>query len=114
AVVLQDLGLPPDPPGVSAGFATLREVLSLAPHTKVIVCTGNADKDNALKAIAAGAYDYCQKPLDMELLAHIFDRAFRLAAIAAPVREMARQGHSSPLPDVVTSDAGMMRACRVV
>jgi two-component system NtrC family response regulator len=113
-VVLQDLGLPPDPAGVSEGFATLKEILALAPHTKVIVCTGNADRDNALRAIAAGAYDFCLKPLDTELLGHIFDRAFRLAAIEAQVRELAMQARSSPLPGVFTSDPGMMRACRVV
>ena len=44
-VVLQDLGLPPDPDGVSEGMATLKEILSLAPRTKVIVVTGNADRD---------------------------------------------------------------------
>ena len=39
-VVLQDLGLPPDAEGVAEGFATLKEILSLAPHTRVIVITG--------------------------------------------------------------------------
>ena len=43
-VVLQDLGLPPDPEGVTEGMATLLEILKLAPHTKVIVVTGQDDK----------------------------------------------------------------------
>ena len=42
-VVLQDLGLPPNPEGVEEGLATLSEILKLAPHTKVIVVTGNGD-----------------------------------------------------------------------
>ena len=42
-VVLQDLGLPPDAEGVSEGMRdAASEILSLAPHTKVIVVTGNA------------------------------------------------------------------------
>ena len=52
AVILQDLGLPPKPEGVEEGFATLVETLKLAPHTKVIVVTGNGDQENALTAEA--------------------------------------------------------------
>jgi two-component system NtrC family response regulator len=114
AVVLQDLGLPPDPAGVSEGFATLQEVLALAPYTKVIVVTGNADKDNALRAVALGAYDFCQKPLDIDLLRHIVDRAFRLHALERQNRELQAQQQSSPLNGLITSDAGMLRACRMV
>ena len=50
-VVTLDLGLPPDPSNASEGLATLEEILALAPQTKVIVVTGNNDKQNALKAI---------------------------------------------------------------
>lgn len=114
AVVLQDLGLPPDPAGVAEGFATLREILALAPHTKVIVATGNADRNNGLNAIAAGAYDFCQKPLDVDLLGIILDRAFRVAALEQQNRELQQQRQSSPLPGVITSDSGMMRVCRMI
>src|SRR5512138_827032 len=51
AVVLQDLGLPPDAEGVSEGMQTLLETLKLAPTTKVIVVTGQLDKRNAVKAV---------------------------------------------------------------
>lgn len=47
-VVLQDLGLPPDPEGVSEGLATLQEILALRPETKVIVVTGHGDQENAV------------------------------------------------------------------
>ena len=43
-VAIMDLGLPPDPDGVSEGFATLEEVLRIAPQTKVIVVTGNGER----------------------------------------------------------------------
>ena len=64
-VVLQDLGLPPDDEGVEEGLACLRDILRLAPHTKVIVVTGNGQRDNALRAVAQGAYDFYQKPVDV-------------------------------------------------
>ena len=57
-VVLLDLGLPPDPGGVTEGLATLTEILSMTPETKVIVVTGDNDRANAVKAIALGAYDF--------------------------------------------------------
>lgn len=60
-VVLLDLGLPPDPGGVTEGLATLSEILVISPQTKVIVVTGDNDRSNAVKAIGLGAYDFYQK-----------------------------------------------------
>ncbi|MCB1743428.1 MAG: response regulator, partial [Gammaproteobacteria bacterium] len=60
-VVTLDLGLPPDPANASEGLRLLGEILTLAPHTKVIVVTGNDDRENAVKAVAGGAYDFYQK-----------------------------------------------------
>ena len=42
AVVTLDLGLPPDPDGVSEGFAALESILTLTPETKVIVASAMA------------------------------------------------------------------------
>ncbi|HLL59772.1 MAG TPA: response regulator, partial [Allosphingosinicella sp.] len=49
AVVTLDLGLPPDPDGVSEGFATLETILSLKPDTKVIVASGHGARESALR-----------------------------------------------------------------
>ena len=75
AVVLQDLGLPPDEAGVEEGFATIQEILQLSPDTKIIVVTGYHDYDNALRAIALGAYDFYQKPVNTDILDLIVQRA---------------------------------------
>ncbi|MBD1390522.1 PEP-CTERM-box response regulator transcription factor [Neiella sp. HB171785] len=80
-VVTLDLGLPPDEANASEGLATLQEILELAPKTKVIVITGNDDKDNALKAIAMGALDFYQKPIDADTLNVIVSRAFFVAGV---------------------------------
>ena len=63
-VVTLDLGLPPDPDGVTEGFATLAEMLALKPDLKVIVASGHGAHDSALRAIAAGAWDFYQKPIE--------------------------------------------------
>ena len=78
AVVILDLGLPPDPANVSEGMATLQQILELAPHTKVIVSTGNDEHETAVQAIGMGAYDFLPKPVDATQLQLIVARAFRL------------------------------------
>ena len=80
-VVTLDLGLPPDAEGTSEGFGSLKQILSKAPHTKVIVITGNTDRENALKAVQMGAYDYYLKPVDMNEIKVIIKRAFHLSEI---------------------------------
>jgi two-component system, NtrC family, response regulator len=66
AVVTLDLGLPPDPDGTSEGFAVLDEIMALKPETKVIVATGHGARESALGAIERGAYDFYQKPVDID------------------------------------------------
>ncbi|WP_440874892.1 PEP-CTERM-box response regulator transcription factor [Thalassotalea sp. PLHSN55] len=87
-VVTLDLGLPPDEANATEGLAALQEILTIAPHTKVIVITGNEDRTNALKAIAAGAYDFYQKPIDSDVINVIISRAFTLATIEQENRDM--------------------------
>lgn len=78
-VITLDLGLPPDADNVSEGIATLKEILSLSPRTKIIVITGNDEKDIALEAIEIGAHDFYQKPIDDDILTVIVNRAFGIA-----------------------------------
>src|SRR6185503_12102029 len=61
-VVLLDLGLPPRPAEPVEGLAALSEILSYDNLAKVIIISGQGEKDNALQAIGAGAYDFLPKP----------------------------------------------------
>ncbi|TWX74071.1 PEP-CTERM-box response regulator transcription factor [Colwellia sp. C1TZA3] len=87
-VITLDLGLPPDAANASEGLAALQEMLTIAPHSKVIVITGNDDRIHALAAISAGAYDFYQKPIETDVINVIVARAFSLAAIEAENRKM--------------------------
>ena len=112
-VVLQDLGLPPDPEGVREGLETLREILALAPHTKVIVVTGNDDRENAVRAVAMGAYDFYQKPIDTDVLRLIVQRAFHMYALEQENRTLQRRHTASPLEGIIAverSDARVSAA----
>jgi len=112
AVVTMDLGLPPDPDGSTEGLATLQQILALAPDTRVIVLTGNQDHGNAVKAIAMGAYDFHQKPVDPEVLNLVIQRAFFLHKLQQENRRMQQASADSPLGGVVSRDPGMLKVCR--
>ena len=111
-VAIMDLGLPPDPDGVSEGFATLEEVLKLAPRTKAVVVTGNGARKNALKAIASGAYDFCEKPVDIEVLRTIIDRALNLSRLEDENRRLANAPTRSSIERIVTANTAMLKVCR--
>jgi len=87
-MVLLDLGLPPCENGTEEGFRLLEEILKHSPNIKVIVITGNAERENALKAIQTGAYDFYQKPLCLEELRVIINRAFQLFNIEEENRRL--------------------------
>jgi two-component system NtrC family response regulator len=87
-VVSLDLGLPPDADGASEGLRVLEEVLAAGKNTKVIVVSGNEDRSNALAAVGLGAYDFCQKPIELDTLKIILQRAFHLAELEAENRRL--------------------------
>ena len=113
AIVLQDLGLPPDPDGVEEGFATISELLSVAPSTKIIVVTGREGREHALRAIALGAYDFCQKPVDTQVLLLIIDRARRIYELEQDNRRLAGDP-SLVLEGVIAASEPMLKVCRLV
>ena len=113
-VVLQDLGLPPEPEGVEEGFKTLRETLKLAPHTKIIVVTGHGDQQNALTAVGEGAYDFYEKPVDTDTMKLLVERAFNIAELEAENRKLLSQVSESPLDGIVAASEGMLAVCRMI
>ena len=113
-VVLQDLGLPPDAEGVTEGMATLQEILRIAPRTKVIVVTGNADRDNAVRSIGYGAWDFYSKPVDTDVLKLIVERAFHIARLEADNERLREVQAAMPLGGIVATDASMQKVCRMV
>ena len=113
-IVIMDLGLPPDPDGVSEGLATLEEILRIAPATKVIVVTGNGERRNALKAVSLGAYDFCEKPVELEVLRTIIERGLNLHRLEDENRRLAAMPARSPIERIVTANQAMLKVCRDV
>ncbi|MFP4390223.1 MAG: PEP-CTERM-box response regulator transcription factor [Desulfococcaceae bacterium] len=103
-VATLDLGLPPAPDSPREGFRLLEELPQLSPHAKVIVITGNAERENALRAVALGAVDFYSKPLDLDVLRVILARTFRMAELESANRQLREERGES------ASFCGMMGA----
>ena len=113
-VVLLDLGLPPDPGGVTEGLATLQEIQSLAPETKVIIVTGDNDRANAVKAIGLGAYDFYQKPVEQEVLTLMVDRAYRVHELEVENRRLHQAHANEPMNGIIAASPQMLKVCRTI
>ncbi len=88
AVSLLDLGLPPRPNDPDEGLKTLSALLAIDPLAKVIIVSGQAEKQNALRAVGAGAYDFLCKPVDMEELKLVLQRSVYVAELEQEYRAM--------------------------
>ena len=81
SVVLLDLGLPPNPGNPEEGLAILSDLLALNRLVKVVIVSGQGEKENALRAIGNGAYDFLSKPVEMEEVKFLLKRCFHVAQL---------------------------------
>jgi two-component system NtrC family response regulator len=86
--VLLDLGLPPHPGNPEEGLATLSELLALDRLAKIIVITGQSEKEIALRAIGSGAYDFLCKPVEMDELNILLKRCLHVSRLEREFAEM--------------------------
>jgi len=86
--VLLDLGLPPSPGTPEEGLRALSELTAMDDLAKIIIITGQGEKDIAMKAIGAGAYDFLGKPLEMDELRLTLRRCFHVGRLEREFRQM--------------------------
>ena len=110
-VVLLDLGLPPDPHGPSEGLAALDTIMAEAPATKVIVMSGQTQREYAVQAVARGAYDFYQKPIEVETLNLIVERAYHVFSLEEDNRRLIDGKASAPIPGLITTNTDMLALC---
>ena len=115
-VVTLDLGLPPDPDGTSEGLAVLDAIMAMKPDTKVVVASGHGARESALQAIERGAYDFYQKPVDIEKLGLIVGRAVKLGQIEKENRRLsAKVGEEKTvLGNMITAAPEMAKVARTI
>ena len=115
-VVTLDLGLPPDPDGTREGFRTLKAIVEAKPDTKVIVVSGHGERASALTAIASGAWDFYQKPIDIDALGLIVARAFHVRELEVENARLESQGASDNrvLGGMITGAPEMLKVARTI
>ena len=109
SLVTLDLGLPPDAEGVTEGLSALEQFLEVNPLVKVVVITGNQDRANAVKAIQLGAYDFMEKPVDLEVLKIVLQRAGYLVGLERENQKLLEQEQTRGFPEIIGSSPVMAK-----
>lgn len=106
-VTLLDLGLPPKPNEPGEGLATINEILALNPAAKIIVVSGQGEKQNAMEAVGAGAYDFLCKPLEMDELKLILRRCLYVTNLETSYRELEKQRQPDSFEEMIGASSEM-------
>ncbi|TCK07526.1 PEP-CTERM-box response regulator transcription factor [Marinobacterium mangrovicola] len=113
AVILQDLGIPPEPEGVEAGMKCISEILSVHPNGKLIVMTGRGDHANAIRAISLGAQDFFQKPVSPQTLDFIVERGFRISNLQSGIQHGDIDANDL-VSELHTKNEAMIKVCKTI
>ncbi|MEZ6060906.1 MAG: sigma-54 dependent transcriptional regulator [Planctomycetaceae bacterium] len=104
-VVLTDLNMP----GID-GLQLCERVVANRPDVPVVVMTAFGSLDTAIAAIRAGAWDFVTKPIELELLAVVLDRAVRHHLLQEQVRRLDELPKvESHFEDLIGSCPAMLR-----
>jgi two-component system, NtrC family, response regulator len=88
AATLLDLGLPPRPNEPEEGLDTLACLLASDPLAKIVIVSGQGEKQNALRAVGAGAFDFLCKPVEIDELKLVLQRAVYVAELEQEYRAL--------------------------
>jgi len=108
-LVTLDMGLPPHHDAVTEGLAALDDLLELDRQTKIVVITGKSDRGVALAAVEQGAYDYMQKPIQLEELRVILRRALYLAGLERENRLLRQEAKEAGFEDIIGISPSMLQ-----
>ncbi len=108
-LVTLDLGLPPNPNGTEEGFLTLAALTEADPFVKVIIISGQGEKQNALNAIGQGAYDFFCKPVQVEEVSLILRRALRVRELEEEHRRMMAMNPKDSFEELIGTSPQMQQ-----
>ncbi len=114
AVVLLDLGLPPSPNDTREGMSTLAALLTHDRSAKIIIISGQSDRENAVKAIGAGAYDFLCKPLDLAQLKLLLQRCVYVSELERDYRCMQSEERSDMFEGMLGGSDAMQEVFKTI
>jgi two-component system NtrC family response regulator len=89
-------------------------MLALDTLAKIIVITGQGEKDFALQAIGSGAYDFMTKPVDVEALELILKRSFHVASLEREYRALQHQFHAETFEGMLGTSPAMQQVFQAI
>jgi two-component system NtrC family response regulator len=107
AATLLDLGLPPQPSECAEGLAALSELLAIDSAAKVIIISGQGERQNAIEAVGAGAYDFLCKPVEMDELKLVLQRSIYVANLEREYRQLEQQARAGEFEQMVGTSPQM-------
>ncbi len=113
-VVLFDLGSPAHEGEVEASIELLRQILNIAPHTKIIAITEKNARSTAVRAVGFGATDFYHKPINAEVLSIVVRRAFRIRELETENGRLREQTGSMVLEGIIGVSEAMRSMCRTI
>jgi two-component system nitrogen regulation response regulator GlnG len=103
-LVLLDLILPD-----GNGLEGLREIRSASPDVTVIMITANARMESTITAMKEGAYDYLEKPFDIEELKIVVEKAFRDLSMRQELRDLKKAAFETETPQMIGKSSKMLK-----
>jgi two-component system NtrC family response regulator len=107
AVTLLDLGLPPHPNSCEEGMAALSELLALDRQAKIVIISGQGEKQNAIQAVGSGAYDFLCKPVEIDELKLILRRCIHVVELEREYREMEQKLRADVFEEMLGASSQM-------
>jgi two-component system, NtrC family, response regulator len=107
AVTLLDLGLPPRPNECGEGLAVLSDILAIDNAAKVIIISGQSEKQNAIEAVGAGAYDFLCKPVEMEELRLLLRRCIHVVELEKEYHKLQQSQRCDVFEDMLGTSPQM-------
>jgi two-component system nitrogen regulation response regulator GlnG len=105
-VIVLDLQLPD-----GSGLDLFERIRVADPKRPVVFITAHGSTDTAIEAMKRGAFDYLSKPIDLELMSKLLERAFDAARI---MREPAELPDDPGADRIVGRSAAMQEVCKQI
>ena len=77
-------------PGMD-GLALIKQLQSLCPETPMLLITGHGERELAIQALRAGAYDFIQKPIDRDYFITALQRAIQTYQMRCQIIEQQKE-----------------------
>lgn len=104
-VVLLDVKMPK-----MNGFDALDRIRTIAPNTSVIMISGHSGIPEAIKAVKNGAFDFIQKPLDMNKLQITIKNAINRSNLVQKTEKLERViRHSGKIQEIIGESGAIKR-----